>query len=152
MKTDRVAEASITISAPPQAVWDALVDPAAIKQYMFGTTVISDWREGSAIRWTGEWKGKHYEDKGKIVSLVPRRRLAYTHFSPLSGQPDRPQNYHTVTITLVPAGKATEVTLAQDNNPNEEALEHSEENWISMLMALKRYVEAHLPGAPATSA
>ena len=144
MTTDRVAEASITINAPRSAVWDALVDPAAIQQYMFGTTLVTDWRAGSPIRWRGEWKGKRYEDKGRILAAVPGMRLAYTHFSSLSGQPDRPENYHTVAITLVPEGKGTLVTLCQDNNPDEASREHSEENWISMLMGLKRYVESHI--------
>lgn len=144
MHTERVAEASISINAPRGAVWTALVDPAAIKEYMFGTRVTTDWREGGDIRWRGEWKGRAYEDKGKVVAVEPGKRLAYTHFSPLSGQPDRPENYHNVSITLVPDGKVTEVTLSQDNNSTDEARAHSEENWVSMLMALKRYVESHL--------
>ena len=67
----------------------ALVDPAAIKQYMFGTTVESDWREGSSIVWKGEWQGRAYEDKGVILRLEPGRLLQYSHFSPLSGAPGR---------------------------------------------------------------
>ena len=142
MHTDRIAEASITINMPSEAVWNALTDPAAIKQYMFGTNVTTDWKEGSEIRWKGEWKGRAYEDKGTILAVVPFRRLVYSHFSPLSGQPDTLDNYHTVTIALAPEGQRTEVTLTQDNNPNDEARQHSEENWVGMLMALKRYVEA----------
>ena len=58
-----VARASTIIAADPYAVWAALVEPAAIKQYMFGTTVSSDWSEGSPITWSGEWQGRAYEDK-----------------------------------------------------------------------------------------
>jgi uncharacterized protein YndB with AHSA1/START domain len=54
--SDLIASSSITIDAPVAQVWDALVNPAAIKQYMFGTNVISDWKKGSAIVWKGEWK------------------------------------------------------------------------------------------------
>ena len=42
-----IAQASKTIAAPVAAVWEALTNPALIKQYMFGTDVVSDWREGS---------------------------------------------------------------------------------------------------------
>ena len=143
MHTDRIAEASISINMPREAVWHALTDAAAIKQYMFGTSVRTDWREGSPITWKGEWKGKAYEDKGSILAIVPYRRLAYSHYSPLSGQPDTLDNYHTVTITLMPDGQRTEVTLTQDNNATDEARAHSEENWVGMLMGLKRYVETH---------
>src|SRR5512142_1008907 len=94
--TNLIARASIRISAPSDKVWDALVNPQAIHQYMFGTTVVSDWREGSPITWQGEWQGKPYQDKGVILQLIPGKKIRYSHFSPLSGQPDRPENYHTV--------------------------------------------------------
>ena len=115
--------------------------PAAIKQYMFGTTVESDWSEGSPIVWKGEWQGRAYEDRGTIQRVEPGRLLRYTHFSPLSGVPDEPQNYHMVTITLSPEGTGTSVTLTQDGSKTEEARRHAEENWNAMLDSLKSYVE-----------
>jgi uncharacterized protein YndB with AHSA1/START domain len=136
-----VANASITINAPRSKVWKALVTPEPIKQYMFGTTVVSDWKEGSPISWKGEWQGRAYEDKGVILQLRPETRLQYSHFSPLSGLPDRPENYHTVTIELSTDGGGTRVTLAQDNNLTDEAREHSEKNWGMMLATLKKYLE-----------
>ena len=138
-----VARATTIIAADRDAVWTALVEPAAIKQYMFGTTVESEWSEGSSIVWKGEWQGRAYEDKGTILRLEPGRLLQYSHFSPLSGVPDQPQNYHTVTIELAPEGAATSVILTQDGSTTEEAREHSEENWSTMLDALKGYVERH---------
>ena len=141
--TDRIAKVSATIDAPAQKVWDALVDPAAIKQYMFGTNVSSEWKEGSPITWKGEWQGRAYEDKGTIRKVDAPRTLEYTHFSPLTGEPDVPENYHTVTIELADRGASTDVTLSQNNNPTDEAREHSEKNWRMMLDALKKYVEEH---------
>ena len=138
-----IAEASTTIDAPAAKVWDALVNPAAIKEYMFGTNMESGWQPGSAITWKGEWQGKAYEDKGVIQTIEPQRTLRYTHFSPLTGLPDRPENYHTVTIELTERGPQTEVALSQDNNATEEAREHSEKNWKMMLEGLKTYVESH---------
>src|SRR5262245_35486316 len=113
---DRIAQASIVIEAPKDKVWQALVDPAAIQHYMFGTTVTSDWREGAPIQWKGEWQGKAYADKGVILTLDRGRRLRYSHFSPLSGLPDRPENHHTVTIDLREDHGHTHVDLAQDHN------------------------------------
>jgi uncharacterized protein YndB with AHSA1/START domain len=37
-----VAKASITVNAPVAKVWVALVNPAMIKQYMFGTNVVTE--------------------------------------------------------------------------------------------------------------
>ena len=141
MAKGKIAKASRIINAPADAVWDALVDPEKIKKYMFGTNVTSKWTEGSEIRWKGEWQGKAYEDKGVIQRLEPGEVLAYTHFSPLEGKPDSPENYHTVTIALAPTGKRTRVLLSQDNNPTEEAKKHSQKNWSMMLDALKKVVE-----------
>lgn len=135
------AKATITIEAPKDEVWKALVTPAAVKQYMFGTDVASDWKEGSQITWKGEWEGRRYEDKGVIRQSKPGRTLQYTHFSPLAGLPDKPENYHTVTIELSPAGSVTQVMLTQDNNRNEEDRAHSEKNWKMMLEGLKKYAE-----------
>jgi uncharacterized protein YndB with AHSA1/START domain len=136
-----IAKAEIVISAPIAKVWDALVNPETIKQYMFGTNVISDWKEGSPIVWKGEWQGKTYEDKGVILRLVPRQIIQYSHFSPLSGLPDAPENYHSVGITLSEKGTQTFLSLSQDNNSTEKSREHSEKNWTMMLEGLKKLLE-----------
>ncbi len=136
-----IAKASIYINAPVGKVWDALTNPEVIRQYMFGTNVISDWKKGSPIIWKGEWGGKKYEDKGVILKLEPERLIQYSHFSPLSGQQDLPENYHTVAIELSGKGKQTLVSLLQDNNATEEAREHSEKNWKIMLDGLKKLLE-----------
>jgi uncharacterized protein YndB with AHSA1/START domain len=136
-----VAQTSTTVNAPPPKVWQALVDPALVNQYFFGATVISDWKKGSTIVWRGDWKGKPYEDKGVILDIVPQKRLQYTHFSPLTGQPDTPENHHTITIDLSPAGKGTRLVLSQDNNATEEERDKSAKNWESMLASIKKLVE-----------
>jgi uncharacterized protein YndB with AHSA1/START domain len=146
MEKPIVAKVETTIEAPPAEVWEALVTPETIKQYMFGATVRSDWKEGSPITWKGEWKGKPYEDRGVILDIEPGRRLEYSHYSPLSGLPDTPENHHTVRIELAPRNDRnadkTLVTLTQDNNPDEEARKHSEKNWSMMLDGMKRVVES----------
>jgi len=136
-----LAKASITVEAPALIVWDALVNPETIKKYMFGTNVISDWKEGSPIVWKGEWQGAKYEDKGLILKLKPQHLIQYSHFSPLSGLPDLPENYHTVTIELSSDNNKTLVSLTQDNNADEEARQHSEQNSGRMLSSLKKVLE-----------
>jgi len=138
MNDNLIAHATKTIDAPIAEVWSALTDPAKIKQYMFGTNVVSDFKQGSPITWKGEWEGKPYEDKGEILRIEPQRLLQYSHFSPMSGLPDTPENYHTVTIELKSEGTRTVVSLAQDNNSTEEARQHSEKNWEMMLAGLEK--------------
>ena len=139
--TDNIARATTTISAPADKVWDALTNPATIKQYMMGATVTSDWKPGSAITWKGEVRGKPFEDKGRIQRAEPNKLLEYTHFSPMSGEPDTPESYHVVTVSLSPADKGTRVDLTQTKNPTDEGRKHSEENWNQMLAGMKKVVE-----------
>ena len=98
MQDDLIASASMVTTVSSYKVWDALVNPVAIKQVMFGTTVVSDWKVGSPIVWMGEWQGKPYQDKGVILQFEPRQTLQYTHYSPFSGLPDQPENYHTEKV------------------------------------------------------
>jgi uncharacterized protein YndB with AHSA1/START domain len=132
---------STTIDASRAKVWNALTNPEVISQYMFGTHVVSEWREGSPIVWQGEWQGRKYEDKGVILKLIPEQVIRYSHFSPLSGMPDAPENYHTVNVELKGDERQTTVSLTQDHNATEEERRHSEENWVSMLSGLKKLLE-----------
>jgi uncharacterized protein YndB with AHSA1/START domain len=136
------ARAETTIDAPVAKVWRALVTPALIKRYMFGTTVESSWKEGGPIVWKGEWKGKPYEDKGVILRQDPGRTLSYSHWSALSGAADTPENRHTVTIELSGEGGKTHVSLEQDNNKTPQERDESQKNWVVMLEGMKKVVEA----------
>ena len=133
---------SVTIDAPKGEVWDALTRPEKVKQYMHGTEMSTDWKEGSPISWKGEWKGKAYEDKGQVLEVQPQKRLSYTHWSPMGGSEDKPENYHTVTYELTGENGKTTLTLRQDNNPTqEEANQMAENNWGPVLEGLKETAE-----------
>lgn len=135
------AKAKTTIHAPASKVWDAITRPHLIKQYLFGTNVISDWKVGSLIIYKGEWQGKPFEDRGQILEMEPEKLLVSTHWSPLSGVPDSPENYHTVTYNLTAKDGSTEVTITQNNNASEEEKAHSEENWKQVLEGMKKLLE-----------
>jgi len=133
---------SVTIDAPKAEVWDALTNPEKVKQYLHGTEMSTDWREGSPIFWRGEWKGKPYEDKGKVLEVKAERLIRYTHWSPMGGSEDKPENYHTVTYELAGDDGKTILTLTQDNNPTkEEADKMARDNWGPVLQGLKKTAE-----------
>jgi uncharacterized protein YndB with AHSA1/START domain len=136
-----LAESSVTIDAPIEKVWRVLTTPEIIKRYFFGTDVVSDWQVGSSITWKGEWQGEPYEDKGEILVVEENRKLQFSHFSPVSGKPDVPENYHVVTFELESEGDKTKISLSQDNNENEEVRKHSEENWNTVLEGMKKLLE-----------
>ncbi len=136
-----VAKTSISINAPASQVWDALTKPELIKQYLFGTTVTTDWKVGSPITYKGEWQGKAYEDKGKVLKAEPGKLLVSTFWSSLSGAPDAPENYNTVSYELSAEGAGTKLTVTQDNNANQEEADHSKQNWDMVLQGLKKLLE-----------
>ncbi len=140
--TGWVATAEIDIHAPRSKVWRALTDPDQIQKYMFGSRVDAEWKPGSRLTWKGEYEGKKYEDKGEVVEVAEERRLKVTHFSPLSGEKDIPENYHTLLYELEENDGITHLAFSQDNNRSEEAAEHSRTNWETVLSGLKQVVEA----------
>jgi uncharacterized protein YndB with AHSA1/START domain len=140
--TGHVASAQVTIDATPAEVWRALTDPGQVRKWMVGTDLATDWRVGSPIIWRGEIEGRSYEDKGEVLVSDEPRQLSMTHYSPLMGQPDKPESYHTVTYDLVAQGGGTQVTLSQDGNDSAEQAEQYSANWQGMLDSLKATVES----------
>jgi uncharacterized protein YndB with AHSA1/START domain len=137
---------SVTIDASRAKVWDALTNPAKVKQYMHGTDMSTDWKVGSPIIWRGEWKGHSYVDTGTVLAFEPERLLTTTHWSPMGGSEDRPENYHTVTYELANDGGTTRLTVTQDNNATQEdADKMAENNWGPVLQGLKATAENSPP-------
>ena len=141
MNNDFTARATVKINAPVAKVWQALTTPKILKQILFGADVITDWKVGSPIIYKGEWEGKPYEDKGIILKFEPEKLLVSTHWSPLSGVPDIPDNYHKVSYELLSQGGSTKLTITQDNNATEDEKTHSEQNWRMMLDVLRKMLE-----------
>jgi len=134
------------VKASPSAVWKALTTLSTLKQFFFGSDISTDWRIGSPISFKGSWKGKPYEDKGNVQAFDREKRLAFTHWSPLSGMEDKPENYHIVSFDLQPAQGGTEVVLTQTNQNDAEPLtpdnrREYDKNWTMVLDGLKKAAE-----------
>jgi len=127
----------IEINATPAKVWQALIDPVLIKQYMFGTDAVVDAWHGGKITYKGEWQAKSYEDISNIVKFEPEKLLQVTHESNLSS----PDDYHLVTYALDDIGNGTLFTVQQDNAKTEEQVAEMGKNWEMILQGLKKTVE-----------
>lgn len=136
-----VARAEVDVAAPRDAVWRVLASNGSHPEILFGAEIVSEWKLGSRIVWRGEWKGAPFEDHGVVLELDEPTRIVLTHFSPLTGQPDIPENYHTLRFELEETSTGTHVTLDQDNNPTAEAAEHSRTVWLAMLAGVKTVAE-----------
>lgn len=139
---DYNAVVEVVIQAPLQKVWDGITKPEIIKQYMHGANVTTDWKPGNAITWDGTWDDKPYQDKGTVLEYEPTKKLKYTHWSPMAGTNDKPENYHVVTYTLSEDGGTTKLILSQGNNPSQEAADSmAKKGWEPMMESLKSFLE-----------
>ena len=143
MAENLVARAVVEVRSSAEDVWSVMVDPEA--RWMVGSRVTSTYVVGDPITFDGEWEGKPFQDHGEIVEVDRPWLLRYTHYSPLSGQPDVPQNYHHLTFTLGESDGSTTVTLEQDGNGSTGEVEHAEALWRQVLDGLAASVapDAH---------
>ena len=138
-----MGHASVTINAPRAKVWDALVNPDTIMQYMPVTSVVSEWEEGSPIVWTGEFQGKRFEVKGIILRFEAERLLEYEHSLPIfrSSEVVHSREHRSVTIELTDSEAQTHVAVTERGNKNKREFEHSEGSWRMALNAMKALLE-----------
>jgi uncharacterized protein YndB with AHSA1/START domain len=143
MKTDISTSSSVAIDASVDDVWRAITTPEMIKQWFFGVDTETDWKQGSPIVHTGEWQGKPYVDKGKIVRIEPPHALVHTHWSDLSGTPDSPEHYQEVTWEVSERSDGSELTISERNLPSDEAKDASDQAWSMVLQNLKELLEGN---------
>lgn len=143
MKSNIIAEISVTITADKATVWNALTNPEVVKTYFFGTDLSTTWEPGAPIKFSGEWQGKKYEDKGIVLAYNHQEMLQYSYWSSMSGMEDKPENYLEITYRIGGSDGNITVTIIQENIPDEKKRDHSIENWKKVLTDLKRLLEAN---------
>ena len=138
-----VSTSVITINAPVQRVWDALTKPELVKQWQFGSDLITDWSIGEKIVFHSEWEGAVYEQWGKVLEFDPCHSLSYTLFAPRPGLEDAPENYFKMTYLLTQEDEGVVVTIEQnDTRPGIEVDSGSDDDGQAILDALKGLVES----------
>jgi len=142
MRHDLVVSKSIIIDAENSKVWEALTNPAIIKEYLYGTETITDWQIGHKIAFQGEYDGHQYKDHGFILENIPGKKLSYSYWSAFTGLEDIPENYSTVTYALnVLNNHQTEFTWEQKGFANEDGYKHSVNGMDAFLNQIKDIIE-----------
>ncbi|WP_050630478.1 SRPBCC family protein [Bradyrhizobium viridifuturi] len=108
---------SIRIAAQPTQVWDTILDPKAGETWR-NAHFTTDWQIGAQIEIEAEIGAKRYRDKGRVLHVEPPIRLAYSYWSQVSGLPDVPQCYATVTMVLATDSGETILTVTQQVPPS----------------------------------
>ncbi|MBK9733816.1 MAG: SRPBCC domain-containing protein [Saprospiraceae bacterium] len=142
MLKDLTVSKSITINADVHKVWKGLTNPEIIKEYLYGTNTITDWKEGSEIIFHGDYEGMAYRDHGLILKNIPFSVLSYSYWSGFSGLEDSIENFSTITYGLVECGdNETMFTWTQHGYATEEGYKHSLEGMESFLVSVKEVIE-----------
>ena len=133
---------TIFVKAPIQKVWDALTKPEFVKQWQYGSDILTDWTVGNDIRFRTEWDGKVFEQWGKVLEVLPNKKIKYSLFAPRPDLEDKPENYFVMSYDLNEEEGQIKVTITQeDNRPGAKQEEpQGEENPV--LGGLKSLIES----------
>jgi len=142
MDKNLIASSNIHIQSTPEKVWDVLTNPEKIKEYLFGTEVLTDWNIGSPIVFQGEYNGQQYKDKGNVIENMKNELLKYDYWSGFSGLEDKPENYSLVTYKIESLDdNSLSFTWHQQGFSSEEGKCHTEQGLQSMLEKIKELAE-----------
>jgi len=110
---------TVTINAPAQKVWEVLTQPELVKMWQYVSDLLTDWKEGSKIKFTTEWEGNIFEQWGKVLEIKPNELIKYSLFAPRPGLEDKPENYFIMSYILSSEKGKTKLEIIQeDNRPN----------------------------------
>ena len=141
--TDPIIHKTITIHAQPAKVWEAITQPALLRQWMSETPIeiITTWEVGEPISIQGDWCHSRFENEGVVLQFEPERILEYSHLSSLSRLPDQVENYSVIRFALTPLEDGTELTITLSNFPTEVIYKHLAFYWNVTLVLLKKFIE-----------
>ncbi|TMJ19807.1 MAG: SRPBCC domain-containing protein [Alphaproteobacteria bacterium] len=128
-------------AAPPEAVFDAWLDPAAASRFLFATPggvmekVEIDPHIGggfTVIERRGETQAEHH---GEYVEIDRPRRLAFDFWTSFSAERTR------VSIDIEPDGGGSRVTLTHEG-VGADWTEKTRQGWTTILDGLARTLES----------
>lgn len=138
----RSSSSDIKINAPAERVWDALVNPAKVKRWQYGSDLITSWQPETPIRFVTKWGDKVFEQWGTVLEFTPCNKLKYSLFAPRPDLADSPENYFYMTYLLVENDGSTDLSIIQeDPRPQADGTPSDDDSGQAVLNALKDLVE-----------
>lgn len=138
---------SIHIAALPDRVWMVLTNPDKIEQYMYGCRMERPWEEGHPVEYMVEQDGQQVlMVKGQVVKVEPPFYLEHTVFPAKTTIEDIPENYLTVSYTIMVKGNESELTITQKDftkvAEGEKRYNSTMNGWAGALPKIKELAEA----------
>ena len=136
----KTSDSVVEIVAPASKVWSALTEPGLVKQWQYGSDLLTTWEPGSPIVFRNEWNGQVFEQKGNVIEFTPRSRVKYSLFAPRPDLPDGAEHFFFMTYELNERGDTTTVLIRQEDPrpapPNESSDGEAGPNVLSLLKEL----------------
>ncbi|MNQ62978.1 hypothetical protein D3C85_773440 [compost metagenome] len=133
---------TIVLNAPVEKVWNTLTQPELVKQWQYGSDLITDWKVGSEIRFRNEWEGQVFEQWGTILEVIPNQKIKYSLFFPRPGLEDKPENYFIMSYVLSEENQKTKLEIIQEDNRSGAVQEEPQGEENPILQGLKAIIEA----------
>src|SRR5215470_13474083 len=133
---------TIRLNAQANKIWDVLTKPELVKQWQYGSDLITDWKVGSEIRFRAAWEGKVFEQWGKVLEVVPNKKIRYSLFAPRPGLEDKPENYFVMNYMLSEEKDCVRLDIIQEDNRPGAVQEAPQGEENPVLGALKKLAES----------
>jgi len=143
MESKEIVEKSIIIDQDAAKVWEVLTNPKEIRLCIADVEldVVSDFKVGSPITFTGKWHGVKREDHGIILKFDPYKVYKYSYWTKISRLPDTFENHAYIEFRLTPSGDKTILEVTHSNLIAKTAYEHANFYWSVSLGVIKKQVE-----------
>jgi len=142
----KTSDSTVKIAAPATKVWLALTVPHLVKQWQYGSDLLTTWEVGTPIIFRNEWNGQVFEQKGNVLEFLPESRLKYSLFFPRPDLQDIPEHYFFMTYELTESEAVTSLLVRQEDPrpspPNEST---GGDEGPDVLSSLKELVEMKMP-------
>ncbi len=142
----KTSDSAVNILAPASKVWRALTVPGLVKQWQYGSDLLTTWEPGTPIVFRNEWSGQVFEQKGTVLEFMPEARLKYSLFFPRPDLQDIPENYFFMTYELTEGDGYTSLLIRQeDPRPSQQHASSGGDEGPDVLSYLKELVEFKMP-------
>jgi uncharacterized protein YndB with AHSA1/START domain len=131
------------IRTTPEKLWQAITDPAFVRQYFYEQTVESTWKAGAS--YVHHAPDGSVRIEGTIVEIDPPRRLVQTFSCPAKDE-TKGDRASRVTWTIEKKDEVCKLTLVHDDFDGETATFKSVgRGWNPVLSGLKTLLETGKP-------